>query len=359
MGVYKRKDSPFWWFSFRHDGKRIADSTGMTDYKLANQVYVMKRNKHIIRKEKGEIAPIKLRDLIQHFLDDYSKANKKSYSDDLSLAKKLNAFFGEKLASEITPQLVEQYKSHRRQQPVADRQVSGAMVNRELSFMKAVYNRGIEWGLVADNPVKRVKFFSEKDRARTRYLAAEEKTRLLAVCPPDVRRIVIFALKTGMRQSEILGLRWTDIDPVANTIELRRTKSGKIRYVPIHPDVREILNSLPRSGEFVFAGERGGAGWHGTRRAAFEKALEKAGLRDVVFHTLRHTFASELVMKGVDLKTVSELLGHSSTRMTERYSHLSPSHKAVAVNLLPSEAPAAVAEPQVLRELAGARTAGK
>jgi len=230
--------------------------------------------------------------------------------------------------------------------------ISPATVNREVSILKTAYNKGIEWELVKENPIEKVKFFSERDRARTRYLSGDEKARLLASVSPQLRSFCIVALKTGMRFSEILGLKWLDIDPNSNSIMLRKTKAKTIRHIPIHPDVAEVLRSLPKRGDFVFSNETGNSynrfGWF---RFHFKKAAAQLGLRGVTIHTLRHTFASELVMKGADLKTVSELLGHSTTRMSERYTHLSPSHKALAVNLLAQEGKAPLAVPKVLQEL--------
>jgi integrase len=162
---------------------------------------------------------------------------------------------------------------------------------------------------------------------------------------------VLVALKTGMRQAEILNLKWGNIDFNANQIVLKKTKSGKIRYIPIHPDVSAVLQGLPGGREYVFFDDSEARSWHGKRRVDFEAALDQAGIRDFRFHDLRHTFASELVMKGADIKTVSELLGHSTTRMTERYSHLSASHKGLAINLLASEPKPAVGSSKVIFEV--------
>lgn len=173
--------------------------------------------------------------------------------------------------------------------------------------------------MVIENPVRRVKFFSEKDRSRTRYLNQNEKERLLAVCPQYLRRIVLVALKTGMRQGEILNLKWSDIDSNSNRITLSKTKSGKIRHIPIHPDVLKAFRSLPKVNDYVFYNERRGTRYskYGKLRFDFEDAVKEAGLRNFVFHDLRHCFASH------------------------------------AINLLPVENETRVAKAQVLKEVEG------
>jgi integrase len=349
MGVFKRPDSPFYWYKFRNDGKTVRRSTGATDHKVALQVYITQRNKHIQRKAVERLAPIKLSDLLATYLRDYAKVNKSSFDRDEIAIEHLNDFLGDKDASDISPRDLERYKSRRKQTVRGGKQITGATVNRELAILKTAFNKGIEWTLVDSNPVKKIKFFSEKDRARTRYLTADEKPKLFAVISPELRRFVIIALKTGMRFSEILGLKWLDIDSSANQILVRKSKSGKMRFIPLHPDVTEVLSSLSKHGPYAFSNAQGErysrSCWI---RTQFEVAVEKAEIHDFHVHDLRHTFASELVMKGVDLKTISELLGHSSTRMTERYSHLSPTHVSQAVNLLAIEAkpPQASNQPQ-------------
>lgn len=338
MGLYKMKGSPFWWYSFQHGKKRIQKSTGLTDKRQAREMYYLKRNGFILGKEKGKPQPIRLKDLLKTYLEDYSKTNKASYYTDCVTAKTLNAFFGDRFVAEVTPQLIERYKSRRTRTLRNGKRISGARVNREMALLKAAFNKGIEWDLVNENPVRRVKFFNESDRGRTRYLTPVEKKRLLTACSPFLRGVVMTALKTGMRQGELLSLKWRDVDSRTNRLTLRKTKSGKIRHIPLHQDVETVLKGLPRLSAFVFADEKGSPlPRHGRLRTDFEAALEKSGIRDFRFHDLRHSFASELVMKGVDIKTVSELMGHSTTRMTERYSHLSPSHKSLAINLLPVE----------------------
>jgi integrase len=338
MGLYKRDGSPFWWFSFKHAGRRIQESAGVTDKRQAQVIYAKRRNDYTTGKVLNLQTRLSLGELLHRYLNDYSKTNKLSYWSDQIAANTLLSFFGDCDISEVTSHRLEQYKAHRRQTLRAGRQISGARVNRELAVLKAVFNKGIEWDMVVENPVLRVKFFNEKDRARTRYLTAQEKKRLLDACQPWLRRIVLVALKTGMRQGEILALKWSDLDPVASQFILRKTKGGTLRHVPIHPDVATTLSALPRRGSYVFCDSLGQPlSRKGSVRSQFEAAVAKAGIRDFRFHDLRHTFASELVMKGVDIKTVADLLGHSTMRMTERYAHLSPQHKGIAINLLDSE----------------------
>ena len=348
MGVYKRGDSPFYWYKFRNGGKYFYASTGVTDYKAAKQIYVINRNKHILRKERDELAPLRIGELLDTYLRDYAR-DKITVHKDKSACKRLVAFFGDRQASEITPQLIEQFKNHRRQKLIGEKQISGATVNRDLACLKTAFSKGLQWGLVSSNPVKMVRMYSEKDRARTRYLSTEEKAALLAACSPELRRIVLMALKTGMRKSELLSLRWQDVDFGANQIKIPKSKSGRMRFIPLHPDVLEVLKELPKGGDLIFKSSNGNAlTLYGRVRTQFDTALAKAEIRNFRFHDLRHTFASEMIMLGADLKTVSELLGHANTAMTERYSHLSPTHKSLAVNLLAQESKA-VAAPVVLR----------
>lgn len=339
MGLYKRPGTPFWWYTFKtQDGWRIQESTGVADRRQAENIYIKRRNDYTTAKVLNQQPRIQLRKFLDTYMNDYARVNKISYKSDEAAIMRLLEFFGDAYVHDVTPQRLEQYKAHRRQTVYAGRQISGSRINRELAVLKAAFNRGIQWGLIVDNPVRRVKFFSEKDRARTRFLSAEEKKRLLPLLSPEVAAVVICALKTGMRQGEILGLKWSEVNLDTNLITLRKTKAKTIRHIPIHPELQGILKGLPKLGEYVFCERDGGRySRNGHLRSEFDNAVAASGLRDFHFHDLRHTFASELVMKGVDIKTIAELLGHSTTRMTERYSHLSPSHKALAINLLGSE----------------------
>ena len=112
------------------------------------------------------------------------------------------------------------------------------------------------------------------------------------------------------------------------------TKNGERREIPIDNTLTIMFNKIPRGFEskYVFAGKNGDS--YKSVKRSFSTALKKAGIHDFRFHDLRHTFASHLVMAGVDLTSVKELLGHKSLSMAMRYSHLSPSHKRKAINIL-------------------------
>ena len=139
-----------------------------------------------------------------------------------------------------------------------------------------------------------------------------------------------------MRRGEILNLRWSDIDLDRRQLTIRDSKNGESRTVEINSHLADTLGSLERRSDspLVFPSRHGQA--YNDIRASFLAACQKAGITAFRFHDLRHTFASHLVMKGIDLTTVKELLGHKTIQMTLRYSHLSQGHKKKAVEIIGS-----------------------
>jgi integrase len=142
-----------------------------------------------------------------------------------------------------------------------------------------------------------------------------------------------------MRRGEILNLQWKDVSFTKGIITVRDTKNHETRYIPLNPKVAETLQGLPRSisrgkdQSYVFV-KPDGEGVKSIRNG-FEGAVRRANLgKHIRFHDLRHTFASHLVMKGVDLRTVAKLLGHKDIRITMRYVHLAPDHLQSAVSVL-------------------------
>jgi len=146
---------------------------------------------------------------------------------------------------------------------------------------------------------------------------------------------VITALNTGMRKSEIFHLTWDRVDLKNRIILLDKTKNGERREVPINDTLFNTLSNIIRrlDCKFVFYNPKTLKPFNNIKRS-FGTALRRSHILDFHFHDLRHTFASWLAMKNIDLTTVKELLGHKGIRMTLRYSHLSQAHVKNAVSVL-------------------------
>ena len=237
---------------------------------------------------------------------------------------------------------------------VARRQQDGASpttINKEVMRLRHLYNKAIAWGEIPRNPCQGIKRLKEPPE-RVAYLDGDERSRLLAEAEaysPTLRDIVAFAMLTGARLSEILALTLGNVDLGRRIITFRRTKSGKVRHVPMHPDLYGVLARLSseRAGDDstapLFPPEWNGArvanAFHrianGEKRAdgSWRREGVKAGFR---FHDLRHDFASWLTMGNVSMRGVQTLLGHSDLRMTERYAHLAERVLTAAVQVLPS-----------------------
>jgi len=276
--------------------------------------------------------PIHFEDFVELYMNNYAKPKKKSWRSDSSY---LNAhavpFFKGSLLSEIRIEMIEKYIGSRLKE-----KAQKSSINRELACLRKLFNKAIDWDYIQENPVSRVKFFSEKNNFKERVLTQDEEERLMQECPPYLIPIIIMALQTGMRKGEILGLTWNDINLEKREICIKHSKNGKIRYIPINdilfPRLLRMKNKKSES-EFVFLNANTGKPLTDVKKS-FKSACVRSNISNLRFHDLRHTFASRLVEQGVDLITVKDLLGHSSVRITERYTHSNKTLKQKAVKKL-------------------------
>ncbi|MFI5323763.1 MAG: tyrosine-type recombinase/integrase [Thermodesulfobacteriota bacterium] len=341
MGIYKKENR--WYIDYYlPNGKRKREAVtikGMDPSKITRE-----DAKKALSIRKAEIAqgkfdivqtikPVLFEKLVNAFIRDYSKVNKKSWSRDVTSSRALLSFFGGKRLSQITKWQAEKYKSKRLNDiSRLGRTVSQATVNRELACLKTMFNFAVGEGWLSSNPLSGFKLFKERPN-KVRVVTAEEFQKVYDSASEFIRPILVMAINTGMRRSEILNLKWESVNLKEGHIRVEESKNGESRYIPLSKQLNEALKSVKykTSGEFVFnrEGERIRA-----FKTAFTAAVRRSGIERFTFHDLRHTFASVLVMNGVDLATVQELLGHKSINMTKRYSHPTPEHKRRAIEKL-------------------------
>jgi integrase len=230
----------------------------------------------------------------------------------------------------ITASDIEDYIAKRREDGVVN-----ATINRELACIKRMFTLAVKWGEAKKNPAKDVDLLEEPP-ARNRFLSEEEAQTLIDCCYDYFKPIVITALNTGMRLNEILSLTWdrVHIDAVIDPyLEILQTKNNRARYIHLNEDMVNMLDAQRgKHPEFVFIGSHGQP--LKSIRKPFLTALKKAGILNFRFHDLRHTFASHFVMRGGDLLTLKEILGHRSMQMVEKYAHLAAAHKRRQINNL-------------------------
>lgn len=324
--VFKRGKK--WCIDYSYRGRRIMKAISrdkrMAELALKDIELKIARGEYLGIHDQLKIL---LRDCADKYLI-YSKANKspKSYERDLiSLRVHLVPAFGDYHLHEVRPEMVENYKVMRLTE------AKPATVNRELSCLRNMLNKAIEWGYLTYSPMKGIKLLREPPE-RVRYLETDEVARLLEACCEHLEPIVLCALHTGMRKGEILNLKWHDIDFHNRMILIEKTKNNRRRMVPLSGILYSELKKLPIRGEYVFCDEDGEK--FGNIQKGFRAACKRAGIKDFRFHDLRHTFASHLTMSGCNIRTVQQLLGHTTMRTTMKYSHLSKEYLEEAVNLV-------------------------
>jgi len=289
-------------------------------------------------------GPAKLKQIaFTKFLDDefgpWVKENNKAGAATLA---NIRAQFGElfkaKKLSEITNWDIEKFKTKRLKAGI-----SRITVNRDLDRIRVALAKGVEWKWLHENPMASVKRLKVEDSTRVRYLSADEERRMRVELgkldakagkkkqPRHLRPLVLLALNTGMRRGELFSLVWENVDLERRQILVpsESAKSGKARYLPLNDEAVAVLKGIGKGKGLVFAGKTGERMTHFKR--SWASLVKAAKLEDFHFHDCRHHFASRLVMAQVDLYAVQTLLGHSDSKMTQRYAHLDPEHMRAAV----------------------------
>lgn len=335
--IYQRKAGGSWTIDYRNSlGKRnqhvVKHATSWEDAHeaLRNAIF---REFYVEQGIREQERRIKFKDFADMYLRNYSMVKKRAWksTDRIYLNANLIPYFGEYYITKITPLLVERFITKR-----VNDGVKKSTINRDLSCLKKMFNKAIDWNYVNENPLKKVKMFSEKDSVRDRILSEEEEAQLLKKSSEHLRLIIVIALNTGMRLGEILNLQWNQVDLRNRRIRVEKTKSGSSRSIPINDVLLEELQILrSRDGQTpcLFANSNTGKPLT-TTKTAFNAACRRSGIKGLWFHDLRRTFAQRLLQNGVDIITVQNLLGHHSVVVTERYLHTNEDTMRRAVELL-------------------------
>lgn len=269
----------------------------------------------------------------------YRAINKRSYKDDLSIIEKhFRPLFGKVPLRNFSVHHADQYRSHRAN-------LNPKTIHNHLTLMISILKVSHDLKWLQDVPrIKKPKLIKENDFY---YLRNEEEVHHLLDCAKNEGEIVLVmyatAIFTGLREGEIAGLQWGDVDFDNRTITVQRsyagpTKSGQVRYVPIFDVLLSILRQwkIRCPDKYVFPNQNGTM--HGKSARIFQEVLHRVlkaakfpefvrngkKRRYIVFHDLRHTFASHWMMKGGDIYKLQKMLGHESVETTMRYAHLSP-----------------------------------
>jgi integrase len=333
-GVFQRPpDSGVWWINYYDtDGKRHRERIGRLE--VALEAYSLrKREVHEGRFIKPRFS-LSFKQIADQRME-YKKLRlaPRSYRTDELRLPFLVKELGTSPAARISPERIEQVLARIIDEGITGkRPVKGPTANRYRSLLSSIFSLAVERNQISKNPVARVKRFKESEE-RIRYLREEEESSIREVIRrdnPDREAEFDLALYTGIRRGEKFSLKWEDVD-LERSILTVRGKGGR-RHVQINSIAKSALEKLrciSNGSAYVCPGKEKSEQLDWSRW--FEDAVTKAKILNFRFHDLRHTFASRMVMAGVNLRSVQQLLGHRSIVTTMRYAHLSPDHQQANV----------------------------
>jgi integrase len=339
--IYKR--STGWFIDYDVDGVRVREKIGTRELAKETLARVMddaQRGEYRLARK----CRVRLKDFVEEYMD-WVKAKKRIWKRHDASLKNLKPFFGEMLLSKITLDDVVRYKLQR------EKQVSGATINRELACLRHLLNVAKKKGLINNvNPVTKEDAFYTEQRRVHHILTQDEIRALLEAVDkkaPHLRLAITIALHTGLRKSEILGLRWSDIDFTNRRIIIEKTKGRRTHVVPMDETLINVLTMVKQNNgtEFVFPSYARADTKREQVRAmmdikrAFATARETAAekypaLKTTTFHNLRRVCATMLYNSGAQFAAIQALLNHQNPKTTMIYLQVMPESLREASDIL-------------------------
>jgi integrase len=333
MSIYRQKASSLWWLDIAIGGRRIRQSTGTDNRRKAQEYHDRIKAKLWEEERLGIKQRYTWREAVVRFLREAEAEGKASLVNDRHALRWLDQYLGDKHLDEIDKDVVS-FVIEERQKPYIRVYASGQKreckpgvdtINRFLTTLRAVLNKAAaEWEWV--DRVPKVKALKGA-RSRVRWITRTEADALIAELPDHLAAMVEFTLQTGLRRANVTHLEWSQVDMARRTAWVlgEHTKNGKALAVPLNDRAVAVLEGLDgKHPRWIFA--VAGKPVHQTSTRAWYEAVARAGLEDLCWHDLRHTWASWHVQSGTPLHVLQELGGWSSFRMVQRYAHLSGEH---------------------------------
>jgi integrase len=336
--IYKR--GKIYWCEFIFDGKRHRYSCKTADKKVAEEVEnairgeVVRGNFNLPQKYKPK--PV-FNEVFEFYMKSQISSNRTIENKRVD-SKHFLLDFNNKLINEITLTDIKNYQLKRKFEIMAmpknknkrDSEISFKSLNNEIATLHNFFNYCIEREYIEKNPCAGIKKLNELSRLKT--LSDDDIDKLINGATNKLtRNIITFLIYTGCRKGEALNLKWENVDLNNNVIAVKGTKTKYDRYIPISKVLKELLIDIKKNQDSLYVFERNGAKLTDFKRS-FHTACRNAGLNNLRIHDLRHVFASKMVMGGTSLYITGELLGHRTTQMTKRYSHLVPETLKKAVD---------------------------
>ena len=331
MAIIKKRNE-FWTDFYDATGKRHREPVGRgASYSLAKQVLA----KRLADAAENRYFPARIA-MARKFSEVSAKFWELHGSHLRSntwryMMPKFNATFGRMKIGDINAGDIQKLYNE-----IASRRTHST-ARRYMTLLRLIFNKAKVWGdFIGENPCSGVKLGREANH-RIRYLTSPEIETLLGAANPRLWPVVAIALLTGMRRGEILGLTWENVDLNHGRLYILQSKSGLPRELPISPKLAGVLHGIgPKAkGPIVDLPVI-------MLRRLFSEALRGSRIASFRFHDLRHTFASHYVMAGGDLLTLSRILGHTTTAMTQRYAHLASDYLAAKVAAMETSIPVGV-----------------
>jgi integrase len=337
MAVFRRrcqsckkpcKHPGIWYYRFQIRGTRYTRAVPEARTKWqAEQAEAKAKDDVFNNRYASEPSNITVKEFVEKVFLPWSREEKRSWRNDVSRSKPILAFFRNRKMREVTNLMVRAYRKER----LASHNGRGgvrapASVDREIQLLSRIFSLAIERGLVSVNPCAGIKLCNVGNIV-VKYLTAEDEERLrpfLTGRRKHLLDILTIDLHTGMRRTELLSLHRRQVDFIRGEIVLTKTKSGKPRSIPIHPNIRPLLERLYRDagpGGYLFENPLTGKPITDIKNA-WRSALKAAGLPHIPFHCAgRHTFGTRAAAGGASPTDIMEIMGHASVTTTMRYVH--------------------------------------